>query len=172
MKINTLVRNSMYVAILCIVGIFSIPLGANIKISLQLLMVLIIYGLQDTLFEKLTVTTIYVLLGLFAPVYAGFSSGITPTFGFVIGLVIMAIPFHFLSKIPFKKEWMKFIIPSLISLLPLYLTGTLFLMFYLDISFGYSLLIGVLPYIGFDIIKIVLAYLITKKLKPLVSLKD
>ena len=97
--IRRITKNAIYVALLCIIGMFAIPLGDNIKVSLQLLIVFII-GLTATSFiDSLIVTSLYLVLGLFMPIYAGFSAGLSPTFGFVISFVIICIPLYFLNKL-------------------------------------------------------------------------
>ena len=42
LSIKRMTRNAVYLAILCVIGMFSLPLGDNIKVSLQLLVVFII----------------------------------------------------------------------------------------------------------------------------------
>ena len=61
--IKRITKNAIYLALLCVIGMFALPLGDNIKVSLQLLMVFII-GLTVTSFvDSLIVTGLYVLLG-------------------------------------------------------------------------------------------------------------
>ena len=88
--VRRLCRNAILLALLCVIGMFSVPLGDNVKVSLQLLIVFLIALLAEGVVDTLIVTGCYVLLGLFMPIYAGFSSGITPTFGFVLGFVLAA----------------------------------------------------------------------------------
>ena len=87
--IKRITKNAIMLAMLCVIGMFSIPLGDNIKVSLQLLMVFIIGLTVSTFYDGIIITGLYLLIGLFAPVYAGFNAGITPTFGFVISFVII-----------------------------------------------------------------------------------
>lgn len=159
--------DSMMLALLCIIGMFSIPLGDNIKVSLQFLMVIIIFGLCDKLLDKLLIVSLYMAIGLFLPVYAGFSAGITPTFGFVIGFVLSAFIFHLLNLIKLNDEVVKFYICSFGALIITYLSGSIFLALYLNKDFVTSLSIGVLPYIPFDIAKIIIAYLIVRRIKTI-----
>ena len=85
--IKRITKNAIMLAMLCVIGMFSIPLGDNIKVSLQLLMVFIIGLTVSTFYDGIIITGLYLLIGLFIPVYAGFNAGITPTFGFVISFV-------------------------------------------------------------------------------------
>ena len=165
MDVRRITKDAILLALLCVVGMFSIPLGENIKVSFQLLVLFIIFGISDKLFDKILIPTLYLLLGLIAPIYAGFQAGITPTFGFVIGFVVSSIPFHFLYKNIKLNEYLRFIIASFVSLIVVYICGTIFMKFYLDFSLGKTLLIAVVPYIGFDLIKIAISTM-TIKLLP------
>ena len=162
--IKRITRNAIYLALLCAIGTFAIPLGDNIKVSLQLLMVFII-GLTVTSFvDSLIVTGLYVVLGMFLPIYAGFHSGITPTFGFVLSFPIIVIPLYFLNKLRIKNQFIRMGIACVVALLLCYAIGTIFLKLYLDIGIEKALLIAVVPYIPFDIAKIVIATLVVSLL--------
>ena len=99
-------------------------------------------------------------------------SGITPTFGFVISFVISAVPFHFMYKYLRMNFYLRYVIASLSALLVIYIGGTLFMMLYLNMSLGQTLLVAIVPYIGFDIGKIVLATAVIKLLPPTISNKN
>ena len=143
---------------------FAVPLGENIKVSVQLLIVFII-GLTATSFvDTLIITGLYLGLGMFLPIYAGFNAGITPTFGYVISFVIISIPLYFLNKLPIKNDFIRIGLSCLVSLIVVYIIGTLFLMLYLNLSIEKALLFSVVPYIPFDIAKIIIATLVVKLL--------
>ena len=170
-QIKRMTRNAIMLAMLCIVGMFSLPLGANIKVSLQLLMVFIIGLTSVSFIDTLIITSLYLLIGLFIPVYAGFSAGVSPTFGFVISFVVLSLPLHFLNKLPIKNQFIRMGIACLVSLLVCYIIGSVFLMLYLKLSLEKALLISVVPYIPFDIAKIVIAVLVVSIL-PKEKLKN
>ena len=162
-KTNTIKRitkNAIMLAMLCIIGMFSIPLGDNIKVSLQLLMVFIIGLTVTTFYDGIIITGLYLLLGLFAPIYAGFNAGVTPTFGFVISFVVIAPLLYFLNKLPIKNQFVRMAIACVISLIVCYFIGSLFLALYLHLDIQKALLIAVVPYVPFDIAKIVIAVLV------------
>ena len=162
-KTNTIKRitkNAIMLAMLCIIGMFSIPLGDNIKVSLQLLMVFIIGLTVTTFYDGIIITGLYLLLGLFAPIYAGFNAGVTPTFGFVISFVVIAPLLYFLNKLPIKNQFVRMAIACVISLIICYFIGSLFLALYLHLDIQKALLIAVVPYVPFDIAKIVIAVLV------------
>ena len=159
-QIRRMTRNAIMLALLCIIGMFSLPLGDNIKVSLQLLMVFII-GLTATSFiDTLIITSLYLVIGLFIPVYAGFSAGPSPTFGFVISFVVISFPLYFLNKLKIKNQFIRMGLACFVSLIIVYLIGSVFLMLYLSISIEKALLLAVVPYLPFDIVKIIIAVLV------------
>ncbi len=162
--IKRITKNSIYLAILCVIGMLAIPFGDNVKVSLQLLIVFII-GLTATSFvDTLIVTGLYLALGMFLPIYAGFNAGISPTFGYVISFVVISIPLYFLNKLPIKNDFLRMGLACFVSLIICYIIGTLFLMFYLSLSIEKALLFSVVPYIPFDIAKIIIATLVVSLL--------
>ena len=167
--IKRLTKNAIMLAMLCVIGMFSLPLGDNIKVSLQLLMVFIIGLTAATFYDGMVVTGLYLLLGLVAPVYAGFSIGVTPTFGFVISFVVITPILYFLNKLPIKNQFLRMSIACVVSLIICYIIGALFLALYLHIDIQKALLIAVVPYVPFDIAKIVIAVLVVSILNKRIS---
>ena len=162
--IRRITKNAIMLAMLCIIGMFSIPLGDNIKVSLQLLMVFIIGLTVDAFYDGIIITGLYLLLGLVAPIYAGFHVGITPTFGFVVSFVVIAPLLYFLNKLPIKNQFVRMSIACVIALVVCYAIGSLFLALYLNLNIQKALLIAVVPYVPFDIAKIVIAVLVVSLL--------
>ena len=163
-QIKRMTRNAIMLALLCVIGMISLPLGDNIKVSLQLLMVFIIGLTSLSFIDTLIITSLYLLVGLFIPVYAGFSAGVSPTFGFVISFVVLSFPLYFLNKLKINNQFIRMGIACFISLIICYFIGTLFLMFYLKLSIEKALLIGVVPYLPFDLAKIIIAILVVSLL--------
>ena len=160
MTVRRIVKNAVMLAMLCVVGMFSIPLGANIKVSLQLLMVYIICLTAESFVDGLIVTSLYLGIGMLLPVYAGFSANISPTFGYVIGFVIISPIIYFINKTPIKNDIIRMSLACVAGLLVCYVCGTLFMMFYLSWDILTTLAVSVVPYIPFDVAKIVIAILI------------
>ena len=167
--IKRLTKNAIMLAMLCVIGMFSLPLGDNIKVSLQLLMVFIIGLTAATFYDGMIITGLYLLLGLVAPVYAGFSIGVTPTFGFVISFVVITPIIYFLNKLPIKNQFLRMSIACVVSLFICYIIGALFLALYLHLDIQKALLIAVVPYVPFDIAKIVIAVLVVSILNKRIS---
>ena len=164
LSLRRITKNALLLALLCVLGMFSIPFGDNVKVSLQLLVVMVICLIADGVADCLIITASYLLLGLFAPIYAGFNSGISPTFGFVIAFVVASPVFYFLNKLPIKISILRMAVACLGGVLVVYAIGAVFLMLYLGIDFPKTLMIAVVPYLPFDAVKIVLAIAIAKAL--------
>ena len=162
--IKRITRNAIMLALLCAVGMFAIPLGDNIKVSLQLLMVFIIGLTAYSFIDTIIVTSLYLTIGLFMPIYAGFNAGISPTFGFVISFVVISLPLYFLNKLKIKNQFIRMGLACLVSLIICYAIGSVFMMLYLNISIEKALLIAVVPYLPFDIAKIIIATLVVSLL--------
>ena len=167
--IKRITKNAIMLAMLCVIGMFSLPLGDNIKVSLQLLMVFIIGLTVATFYDGMIITGLYLLLGLVAPIYAGFSVGVTPTFGFVISFVVITPIIYFLNKLPIKNDFLRMSIACVVSLIICYIIGALFLALYLHLDIQKALLIAVVPYVPFDIAKIVIAVLVVSILNKRIS---
>ena len=167
--IKRITKNAIMLAMLCVIGMFSLPLGDNIKVSLQLLMVFIIGLTVATFYDGMIITGLYLLLGLVAPIYAGFSVGVTPTFGFVISFVVITPIIYFLNKLPIKNDFLRMSIACIVALIICYLIGALFLALYLHLDIQKALLIAVVPYVPFDIAKIVIAVLVVSILNKRIS---
>ena len=99
-------------------------------------------------------------MGLFLPIYAGFSAGVTPTFGYVISFVVISPIIYFMNKIPKLNKVVRMSLACLTGLLVAYVIGTIFMMLYLSMDLTKTLLISVVPYIPFDIAKIVISVLV------------
>ena len=164
LTIKRITRNAIMLAIMCVVGMIALPLGDNIKVSLQLLIVFIVGLTSVSFIDGVIVMSLYLLLGLFMPIYAGFKAGITPTFGFVISFVVIVLPLYFMNKLPIKNQFFRMGLACVIALILCYIIGSLFLKFYLNLSIEKALLIAVVPYIPFDIAKIIIAILVVSLL--------
>ena len=158
--VKRICKNGVLLALMCIVGMFSIPLGANIKVSLQLLMVFLICLISESFIDCLIITSLYLLLGLVLPFYAGFTVGISPTFGFVISFIVISPVIYFLNKIPKIYPPLRMFIACLVGLLICYTIGSIFMMLYLKWDSIPTLAVSVVPYIPFDIAKIVVVILV------------
>lgn len=152
---------ALMTALLCVLGPLSVPIGV-IPISLSNLVICLFVILIGG--KRASVScVVYLLVGLVGlPVFSGFQGGagklFGPTGGYVIGFIFLAlISGFFVEKFEGKK--LLYAVGMLIGTAVLYLFGTVWLAFQSGMSFGQALAVGVIPFLPFDVIKIVIAVL-------------
>lgn len=121
---------------------------------------------------------LYVFLGVAGiPVFSGFQGGIGhiagPTGGYIIGLIVSAVFYLLLEPLSAKSEKLRFLALAG-GLLICYLFGAIWFQVVYGIrgssySFDMVISICVLPYIIPDIIKLVLAWVISKKVRKAIA---
>ena len=171
MRIRSMVLCALFAALFCICAWISIPVG-DITITLQtfaLFLALELLGGKGSC----TVCLIYLLLGAAdLPVFSGFRGGLGAllgaTGGYITGFLAAALVYWAMSAVrstfPFR------IAAQLLGLLTCYAFGTLwFWGMYLPsgnaVGLGVVLLKCVIPYLLPDGIKLVLAFLLVKRLR-------
>lgn len=187
-NIQNLTLTALMAAILCIAGPIVIPIGmvpmsfANMAIYLTII-------LLDKKRATISVA-IYLLIGFVGlPVFAGFSGGagklLGPTGGYLIGYLALSLIAGTMIEMMYKtkdedktfasssdkvkrmKKNINFkqILALVIGTLGLYGVGTIWLMIQSKLDFISALSVGVLPFIIFDIIKIVVAVILGNSIK-------
>ncbi len=122
--------------------------------------------------------TVYILLGLVGlPVFSGFRSGagtlLGATGGYIIGFLFIGIIFAISQKI-FGEKPLAQILSLFVGLVICYAFGTVwFWAVYADstgkMTLAAAFSVCVLPFVIPDIVKLLLAALIAKKLKPVIK---
>ena len=117
---------------------------------------------------------LYILLGAFGlPVFSGFRGGIGallgPTGGYILGFLLTALLYWIL------EGRLHSLIPLILGLLLCYLFGTLWFVYVYaadgkEIGFGAALGLCVLPYLIPDAIKLLLAFVLARRVKKAVRL--
>ena len=169
--IKQLVVNAMFIALLVVSSFISIPVN-QVPYTLQTLVVFLLLLLMNYK-NNIIIFMIYLVMGLIGlPVFSGFSSGVTPTLGFILGFLIWPFIYLILNKIiKIKNINLKNFINLFINMIIINLIATIFYMLYMDIDFIASLLICVVPYILVEILKIVIAIIISNRVKFLFESK-
>ncbi len=175
-KTYIIALDALLLALLIICSKISIQ-TSFLTFTLQLLMVYII-GFTVDLKNGLSIILIYILMGLLGVPVFGASGGslsyiFVPTFGFVYGFIFVILILDATKKL--TKRLIRFkhiitIIGTSLSLLCLYSIGTIH--FYIifnyikDISYdvGKILNVAIIPYLPFDIIKVVVAFMISAQI--------
>ena len=168
---------AMFAAVMAVCSWISIPIG-SIPITLQTFGVfcaLSLLGGRNGTFS----IAVYILLGAVGlPVFTGFKGGIGaltgPTGGYILGFILMALLYWCGTKLLGSK------LPVSIGLLTAgllvcYLFGTIWFVFGYSngessMSFYKALKLCVIPFIPFDIIKLVLAAVISCRVKKQLDL--
>ena len=159
--------DAIYLCVVILCSLLSFPLGA-IPVTLQIFGIFLIILLSGV--DSIIILSIYILMGsLGLPVFAGGFSGISaPTYGFLIGFLLSAIVIFIYTKIFKNKEGIvNLVIKASIFLFVTYLIGLPYCMIALDMNFV-SVIIYFLPFIGIDIVKLVIVILIYKRIKNVI----
>ncbi|EKF49361.1 BioY protein [Thermosipho africanus H17ap60334] len=166
MKTKDISLVALFVTLTIVGAQISIPIG-TVPITLQVLMVFLTgYFLKPTL--ALLTQSIYLLLGIVGlPVFANFSGGfasiIGPTGGYLIAFPLAAWIIS-LSK----KDYFSMFLHGILGIAIIYTLGVLVLNYHLH-DFKKAFMIGVVPFIGIDFLKMCLAVIISKRVLKVVE---
>ena len=171
MRTNKNLKNAIlagaFVALTVVGAWISIPVG-SVPITLQLFFVLLsgfilgpVYGFWSQV--------AYLLLGAIGlPVFANFAGGITmfftPVGGYLLAFPIAA--FCAGKCISIKNKKVNFTLSIVLPISIIYLSGAYVLNIFVK-SPKKAIMIGVVPFIGFDIVKAIIAYTIALKVNNL-----
>ena len=113
---------------------------------------------------------VYVLLGVVGmPVFAGGKAGLGvlfgPTGGYLLGFIIAAFVIGMVNQMKKSAGIFWHIFSMLIGMLIIYFLGSFQLSLVAKMSLHKALVVGVLPFIPGDIIKILLAAIVSSQLK-------
>jgi len=168
MQTKDLTRVALFTAMMALLSQIIIPLPGAVPVSLSTLGVMLCSGLMPPR-RAFTTQLCYLLLGLVgAPVFSGFGGGpgwlLGPTGGYLLSYPLMALVIGLVTKhFPGLPRWTSFL--SGLSLC--YLLGTGWLMLSTRCGFVHALVVGVLPFLLPDFLKIMLATVLVKGLAPL-----
>ena len=173
-KTYDIVYIAVFAVIMSICSWISIP--AAVPFTLQTFGVFIAVGVLGGKRGSLSVL-VFILLGAIGiPVFANFSGGIGvlagPTGGYIIGFLFSALLMWAMEKLPGKKSVMQ-IVSMIAGLIVCYAFGTVWFVIVYGrmngpIGFTAALASCVVPFIIPDIIKIALAYVLSRKLRKYV----
>lgn len=170
-KTYDIVYIAVFAVIMAICSWISVP--AAVPFTLQTFGVFIAVGVLGGKRGTLSVL-VFILLGAVGiPVFANFSGGIGvlagPTGGYIIGFLFSALIMWAMEKLPGRKSVMQ-IISMIVGLIVCYAFGTVWFMIVYGRNegpVGLATALGwcVIPFVIPDIIKIVLAYGLSRKLR-------
>ncbi len=159
---------SLFAALTAMGAFISIPLYP-VPLTLQTLFTLLA---AMTLGSVMATSSqiIYVMLGVIGlPVFAGFKAGIGilfgPTGGFLFGFIISACVIGKIIEAKKEKNIFYYLLAGLIGTIIIYTIGVTQLSLVTGIGIKRALLIGALPFLPGDILKIIAASFIARKFK-------
>lgn len=161
LKTADLVIISLSAAILCILAPVSIPLGFTpIPLTLGLFAVIMAAILLGSVRGTICVL-VYILLGAVGlPVFSGYAGGIPkiagPTGGYLWGYLFLAFITGFVAE-RFGRKWYLYLAGAVLGTFVCYAFGTVWLGLQLSMGPMEALWAGVIPFLPFDFVKIILA---------------
>jgi biotin transport system substrate-specific component len=169
MNIKRMIRVSLFAAFLA-VSVYLLPPIAvpiiDVSITLQTLFVMLIGFLLSPVEAFLSVF-VYVLLGAIGlPVFSGLRGGIQPIIGPTGGFIVLfPVVAYLISKFKSKVRNKPYdlMIGFLFGVVMLYLLATIWLSFSLGLAY-FTALSGMMIFIPFDIVKLLIAYAIYLRL--------
>ena len=172
-----IVFTALFAALTAVCGFISIPVpGTPIPIVLQNMLV-VLTGLMLGPVWGVCATLLFLLSGaLGLPVFSGGTGGIArlmgPTGGFLYGYALATLVAGTIAQRPRygrKDSAIRLIVATVSGFVVMYVPGVIHFMRVMDKTFGQTMALCVVPYIPGDIVKVVLAVLISAKLRKAAS---
>lgn len=164
-----LTKMSLLIAVLCISAYISIPIPFSPAPIVLTIMILALMSYVLNFKQTFIAIGIYLLLGAVGiPVFAGGKAGLAhlvgATGGYLLGYLIAFTLASYLKGSVYS--FVRYAIVGLFVALPLvYGFGVVGLMLVLGIPFEKAFMIGVVPFIVFDIIKMIIAAWLAGKIR-------
>ena len=168
---------SLFAAIIAVCGFISIPVpGTPIPIVLQNMLVVITGGILGPVLGICS-TLLFLALGAIGlPIFSGGSGGIArfmgPTGGFLYGYALATLVTGLILRKPRvdKKTPLWLVIIAVIcGFVVMYVPGVIHFMLTLDKTFKDTMILCVIPYIPFDLFKIVISIFLLTGLRKQVA---
>lgn len=158
-KTKEMIVCSLFAAVICIAAPFAIVIGP-VPVTMT------IFAIALTAFsvgsvKSAAATLLYILIGLVGlPVFSNFQGGVgvimNPTGGFIFSYVFVAL---ILGRCTKTKNILHICLLCTAALLVCYFFGTVWFVSVTQSTVAYALSVCIVPFIPFDIIKLVLAYI-------------
>jgi biotin transport system substrate-specific component len=159
---------ALFAALMAVSAFIAIPVG-SVPFTLQVFVVLLAGLVLGARVGALSVLT-YLILGLFAPVYAGGASGLGalfgPTGGYLIGFIGAVIVSGLIAGSG-ARTLPRLLVAGLAGIVPIYALGATWLALQLDLTAMTAVLTGIAPFVWLDVLKAVAAALTARALVSL-----
>ncbi|MCI9126361.1 MAG: biotin transporter BioY [Eubacterium sp.] len=179
LTVQDMVLVAVFTALISVCSWITVPAAAGqVPFTLQTFAVFVAAGTLGTKRGTLAVI-VYLLIGFVgAPVFAGFTGGLSvlasPTAGYLIGFIFTALIVGFSTKIVKEKNQMTqtvvMAVAMILGAVVYYIFGTIWFMFVTEMNLLSSLSICVVPFIIPNFIKIVVAIIFVNRLKKYVQI--
>ncbi|MCR5784366.1 MAG: biotin transporter BioY [Eubacterium sp.] len=167
LSVSEMAVTAVMTAVCCVLGPLSVPIGP-VPVSLGILGVLLSVYILGRLKGTIAVL-IYLLIGFAGvPVFAGFTAGagklLGPTGGYLIGYIFLSlIAGTIIDKFP--GRYIIHVAAMVLGVAVCYAFGTAWLSYVAGMSFSAALFAGVIPFIPFDLCKIIVTAVIAPQIK-------
>ena len=163
-RLNIMCRMALCAAVLCLMSPWALPLG-GVPVTLSLFAVLLISMLFPWRIV-LGAVLVYICLGAVGlPVFAGFGGSLAflvgPTGGFLVGFPLLALFCGIAAK---RKHLFGEVLFILMGLMFCHLLGVLWFSYVSAVSLAHAFMLTSLPYVIKDVIFVLLARLLVRKL--------
>jgi Uncharacterized conserved protein len=169
-KLRRMLLCAIFAAFLCLLSPVVVPVGP-VPFAMQIFAVMLCAVTLDW-FSAQTAVLVYLLLGLFLPLFSGGNTGAAalagPTGGYLWSYLLMVPVICLFCAIPVKRRRSAYAL-ALLGCLPAlglcYLCGTLQFCFVTGTGFRRALSLCVAPFVGFDLLKALAASLLGVELR-------
>ncbi len=170
-SINNITYSAIFVALIIVCAQIVIPLPSGVPLTLQTFAIALTGYCLKTV-RSFIIILVYILLGVTGvPVFSSLHGGLGVitgySGGFIIGFIPLAIMCSLAGKVKLKSVKIAF---SLIGIVLCHLIGTIYFSFYTNTSVVKAVITSSLPYIFKDIILMLLAYIISRRIKKQIKL--
>ncbi len=174
LSIRQMTLISLFAALTAVGAFISIPIYP-VPLTLQTLFTLLAAMTLGSVMGASS-QIIYVLLGVIGlPVFAGFKAGIGilfgPTGGFLFGFIISAYVIGKIIEVKKEKNIFYYFLAGIIGTVILYIIGITQLSLVTGIGIKKAIVVGMLPFLPGDILKIIATSFIASKLRTSIKLK-
>ena len=160
---------SLFCGILCVFSQISFAVPFGVSFTLQTFAIAFLSYLLPLKLSLLTVGG-YILLGAVGlPVFSNFSGGVGTLFGNTGGFIFGFFALAFFCSYFKNKSTLILLLLSLLGVVILHILGTSYFAFVWKISFFKSLALVSLPFILKDVLCIIFAYFLARKLRKRIN---
>lgn len=163
------VTAALLCAVICVVSPFSLPIF-SVPVTLSLFAVYLCAFLSKSVYFAILPVTLYVCLGCFGlPVFSSGTAGLTALLSHTGGFIIGYIPCVALIALA-KRRIGKFA-SGLLGTITLYFCGSVWYAVLCKMSVFYAIYVCVLPFVLFDVLKLIFAIRLSEKLTSVLKIK-